>query len=172
MSGCSKKKSIRPILFFYYDESLVSSSLNSNLFRFHCARPNVSTYQSLFSKIEPSLNNFQFILIYFFCISQILQIWVENLKKRQSHQNQPQIAKVQIVVQSLKQQFQLQILYPQCTKSLVESCRPLINAPTANQFHCTKKVSPTSIWRFRKKIRQIAKVKKAPLLHSLRHQYL
>ena len=35
-------KSIRPILFLYYEESLVSSNLNSNLLRFHCAHPNVN----------------------------------------------------------------------------------------------------------------------------------
>ena len=27
-------------LFLYYEESLVSSNLNSKLFRFHCVRPN------------------------------------------------------------------------------------------------------------------------------------
>ena len=37
-------KSIGPILFIYYVESLVSSNLNSKLFRFHCVRPtNVHT---------------------------------------------------------------------------------------------------------------------------------
>ena len=34
---------IRPILFLYYEESLVSSNLNSKLFRFHCVRPMVHT---------------------------------------------------------------------------------------------------------------------------------
>jgi hypothetical protein len=38
-----QKKSIGPILFLYYEESLVSSNLNSNLLRFHCAHPNVYT---------------------------------------------------------------------------------------------------------------------------------
>ena len=37
--GCIKKNSIRPILFLYYDESLVSSNLKSNLLSFHCAHP-------------------------------------------------------------------------------------------------------------------------------------
>ena len=32
---------IGPMLFLYYEESLVSSNLNSNLLRFHCAHPNV-----------------------------------------------------------------------------------------------------------------------------------
>ena len=36
-----KKNSIGPILFLYYDKSLVSSNLNSNLLRFHRAHPNV-----------------------------------------------------------------------------------------------------------------------------------
>ena len=37
------KISIRPILFLYYEESLVSSILNSKLFRFHCVRPSLDT---------------------------------------------------------------------------------------------------------------------------------
>ena len=32
---------IGPILLLYYEESLVSSSLNSKLLRFHCAHPNI-----------------------------------------------------------------------------------------------------------------------------------
>jgi hypothetical protein len=31
------------ILFLYYEESLVSSNLNSKLLRFHCAHPNLGT---------------------------------------------------------------------------------------------------------------------------------
>ena len=41
MSGRNKKFLIEPILFLYYKESLVSSNLNSKLFRFHSAHPNV-----------------------------------------------------------------------------------------------------------------------------------
>jgi hypothetical protein len=37
-----KKFSIGPILFLYYEESLVSSNLNSKQLRFHCVRPNVT----------------------------------------------------------------------------------------------------------------------------------
>jgi hypothetical protein len=33
--------SIRPILFLYYEEILVSSNLNSKQLRFHCAHPNI-----------------------------------------------------------------------------------------------------------------------------------
>jgi hypothetical protein len=36
-----QKKSIWPILFLYYEESLVSSNLNSNLLMFHGAHPNL-----------------------------------------------------------------------------------------------------------------------------------
>ena len=36
-----QKKLMRPILFLYYEESLVSSNLNSKLLRFHSVRPNV-----------------------------------------------------------------------------------------------------------------------------------
>ena len=43
-SGCNKKKLMGPILFLYYEESLVSSNLNSKLLWFHSVRPNVSTY--------------------------------------------------------------------------------------------------------------------------------
>ena len=41
MSGRNKKKLIGPILFLYYEESLVSSNLNSKQLRFHCAHPNL-----------------------------------------------------------------------------------------------------------------------------------
>ena len=37
----AKKNLIGPIVSLYYEESLVSSNLNSNLPRFHCAHPNV-----------------------------------------------------------------------------------------------------------------------------------
>ena len=39
--GATKKISIRPILFIYYEKSLVSSNLNSKQLRFHGVRPNV-----------------------------------------------------------------------------------------------------------------------------------
>ena len=43
-----KKISMGPILFLYYKESLVSTNLNSKLFRFHSAHPNLHTqYPSL-----------------------------------------------------------------------------------------------------------------------------
>ena len=41
-----QKNSTGPILFLYYEESLVSSNLNSKLFGFHCVRPNVDTDNS------------------------------------------------------------------------------------------------------------------------------
>ena len=44
ISGCNSKL-IGPILFLYYEDSLVSSNLNSNLLRFHCAHP--TPYTSL-----------------------------------------------------------------------------------------------------------------------------
>ena len=46
------------ILFLYYEESLVSSNLNSNLLRFHCAQPKgpyfnyVSTFLSIFDQLS------------------------------------------------------------------------------------------------------------------------
>ena len=46
-SGSNKKKIILPILFLYYEESLVSSNLNSKLLRFHNVRPNVHTREFL-----------------------------------------------------------------------------------------------------------------------------
>ena len=39
-----QKKSIGPILFLYYEKSLVSSNLNSKQLRFHGAHPNVHTF--------------------------------------------------------------------------------------------------------------------------------
>ena len=41
--GATKKKSIRLILFLYFEESLVSSNLNSKQLRFHGAHPNVQS---------------------------------------------------------------------------------------------------------------------------------
>ena len=38
-----RKISIAPILSLYYEESLVSPNLNSNLLRFHCAHPNLDS---------------------------------------------------------------------------------------------------------------------------------
>ena len=43
-SGSNIFFSIRPILFLYYEKSLVSSNLNSKLFSFHCVRPYLHTY--------------------------------------------------------------------------------------------------------------------------------
>ena len=42
-SGGNNKISIRPILFLYYEESLVWSNLNSKQLRFHDVRPNLHT---------------------------------------------------------------------------------------------------------------------------------
>ena len=39
-SGGIKRNSIELILFLYYEESLLSSNLNSKKFRFHGVRPN------------------------------------------------------------------------------------------------------------------------------------
>ena len=43
----TKNFSIEPILFLYYEESLVSSNLNSKQLRFHGAHPNEDTYRNL-----------------------------------------------------------------------------------------------------------------------------
>ena len=54
-SGHNKKKSIGPILFLYYEESLLSSSLNSKLFWFHCVRPNTDTFSIAYSSFSSVL---------------------------------------------------------------------------------------------------------------------
>ena len=41
----TKKILAGPVLFLYYEESLVLSNLNSELFRFHCVRPDIHTRQ-------------------------------------------------------------------------------------------------------------------------------
>ena len=38
---------IKPILFLYYEKSLLSSNLNSKLFSFHRVKPNLHTYMDL-----------------------------------------------------------------------------------------------------------------------------
>ena len=63
MSGLNKKKLIGPILFLYYEESLVPSNLNSKLFRFIVlilARPNVYIYAYCFytKPIKQSVQHF------------------------------------------------------------------------------------------------------------------
>ena len=45
----------RPILFLYYEEILVSSNLNSNLLRFHCAYPSVSTWHQKSLRLMPAV---------------------------------------------------------------------------------------------------------------------
>ena len=45
------KKPIWSILFLYYEESLVSSNLNSKLFRFHCVRLNIHKYILMYKVI-------------------------------------------------------------------------------------------------------------------------
>ena len=47
----AKKNLMGPILFSYYEESLVSSNLNSKLFRLHCVRPNVTPVPSKLSQV-------------------------------------------------------------------------------------------------------------------------
>ena len=49
------KISIGPILFLYYEESLLSSNLNSKLFRFHSAHPNVLNLSGeILQKVVPT----------------------------------------------------------------------------------------------------------------------
>ena len=61
------KSSIGPILFLFYEESLVSSNLNSKLFMLHCVRPSLHTYKVYFISVlalvpsESWKNNFLWI---------------------------------------------------------------------------------------------------------------
>ena len=55
------KISIGPILFLYYEESLVSSNFNSTLLKFHCAHPNVNPNNILMSFSLNKKLNFQFV---------------------------------------------------------------------------------------------------------------
>ena len=79
-----QKKSIRPILFLYYEESLVSSNLNSKLFRFHCVRPNVHITLDI-SSIHFVMNPMQFQTLNsswqsnFLKIKYVLRIYQQNL---------------------------------------------------------------------------------------------
>ena len=49
---------IGPIFFLYYEESLVSSNLNSKLFRFHCVRPKLDTHKLIFILCGENSPNF------------------------------------------------------------------------------------------------------------------
>ena len=55
MSELNKNKPIGPILFLCYEESRVSSNLNSKQLRFHCARPNVHACSTSLSAEIPFL---------------------------------------------------------------------------------------------------------------------
>ena len=48
----TKKKLMMPILFLYYEESMLSSNLNSKLFRFRSAHPNQNTKKIPFLSVE------------------------------------------------------------------------------------------------------------------------
>jgi hypothetical protein len=52
-----KQFSIEPILFLYYEESLVSSNLNSKQLRFHCAHPNQLSHLVFFLQVFSSFQN-------------------------------------------------------------------------------------------------------------------
>ena len=47
-SASNKKYSILPVLFLCYEESQVSSNLNSKQIRFHFAHPNIHTYMNTY----------------------------------------------------------------------------------------------------------------------------
>ena len=62
LSWTQQKINIRPILFLYYEERMVSSNLNSKLFRFHCVRPSVHMKNGSTTQIE----------LFFLCVFTIL----------------------------------------------------------------------------------------------------
>ena len=81
-SGGNKKKFIRPIWFLYYEESLVSSILNSKLLGFHCGHPNlhIPTVKIEFFKSSCSISYFSSDSRYY-----IVWYWLErNLTKLSS----------------------------------------------------------------------------------------
>ena len=51
----TKKDLIRPILFLYYEVSLIPSNLNSKLFGFYCVRSNVGTTYILYQVVLNTL---------------------------------------------------------------------------------------------------------------------
>ena len=63
------KISTGPILFLYYEESLVSLNLNSNQLRFHGAHPNAMYVPNNFASLEPSLFLLDSILFEFSLLS-------------------------------------------------------------------------------------------------------
>ena len=59
----TKKKLMGPILFLYYEESLVSSNLNSKLLWFHSVRPNLGTTERSRDQTEKILSGANLIFI-------------------------------------------------------------------------------------------------------------
>ena len=53
-SGRNKNNLMGPILFLYYEESLVSSNLNSKLLWFHSVRPNVHSTRAVKITLQQS----------------------------------------------------------------------------------------------------------------------
>ena len=78
-----QKISIGPILFLYYEESLLSSNLNSKLFRFHCVKLTIHTHP-----IKHTVSKFSIIFqIYmpytiqkslFLSLHEKSKIWLKN----------------------------------------------------------------------------------------------
>ena len=86
MSGRNNFFLIGPILFLYYEESLVSSNLNSKLLRFHCAHPNVHgrkgfIFSLIWAILLDSLHFRCFVYIVILLISSSCLLLHSSLKK-------------------------------------------------------------------------------------------
>ena len=72
-----KKNLIRPFLFICYEESLKSSNLKSNLFRFHCAHSKLYNIWERSSIFKVLLNSYICTKIFFFrVLTNLFLIWV------------------------------------------------------------------------------------------------
>ena len=74
-----RKIPIWPILFLYYEESLISSNLNSNLLWFPCFRPNIHTVYVLHFRLKGCKFNVGLLVIY--SVSSTHQLHYYNLSK-------------------------------------------------------------------------------------------
>ena len=84
-SGSNTKNLIGPILFLYYEESLVSSNLNSKLVRFHYVRPNVSIKIESYFTAKLFLVNIELI--------QILIVLLRQMVENAALQKFPEVSK-------------------------------------------------------------------------------
>ena len=111
------KVSIRPTLFLYYEESLVSSNLNSSLLRFHCAHLTVHSMYQLSSFQLQNWGHTNFVVV----ITPVLMQWWESPFEEKKH---PLLFSLCPILQKFDWCHRPRCLI-QCTMSWIYLCRSI-----------------------------------------------